>query len=163
MSNAFLYRMPSGIPGAVSRQENQTIESVPFDSSTPFAGYGLFGKVASGKLQPVGSGDAATAVYGLLTRPYPTQGGANDPLGTGTPPTTGFANVMRRGYATVKLNAGTAALNGAVYVRVAAPSGAKVVGGIEAAADSTNTILVANCTFMGAADASGNVELAYNI
>lgn len=162
MSNAFLYRMPSGIPGAVSREENKTIESVPFDSAAAFVGYGLFGKIASGKLQPVGSGDAATAVYGLLTRPYPTNSGT-DGLGVSTPPTSGFANVLRRGYASVKVNAGTAALNGPVYIRVAAASGAKVIGGIEAAADSTNTILVAGCTFMSAADASGNAEIAYNI
>ena len=163
MSNAILYRMPSGIPGAVSREENKTIESVPFDSAAPFSAYGRFGKIASGKLQPVGAGDAATAVYGLLTRPYPTQGGASDPLGTATPPTTGFANVLRRGYATVVVNAGTPALNGPVYIRVATPSGAKVVGGIEAVADSTNTILVAGCTFMGAADAAGNAEIGFNI
>jgi hypothetical protein len=162
MSNAFMFRMPSGIPGAVSREENKTIESVPFDSSTPVAGYGLFGKIASGKLQPVGAGDAATAVYGLLVRPFPTNSGT-DGLGVSTPPTTGFSNVLRRGYASVKVNAGTAALNGPVYIRVATPAGAKVIGGIEAVADSTNTILVAGCTFMSAADASGNAEIAYNI
>lgn len=162
MSNAFLYRMPSGIPGTVSREENKTIESVPFDSSTPFVGYGLFGKIAAGKLQPVGAGDAATAVYGLLLRPFPTNSGT-DGLGVSVPPTTGFSNVLRRGYASVKVNAGTAALNSPVYIRVAAPSGAKVIGGIEAVSDTTNTILVANCTFMSAADASGNAEIAYNI
>lgn len=159
---SFLYRMPSGIPGDISRRENMTIESVPFDSSTPFSAYGLFGKVASGKLQPVGASDTAASVYGLLVRPYPTQS-AQEPLGTATPPASGIANVLRRGYMTVKLNSGTAALDGQVYVRVANPSGAKVVGGIEAAADSTNTIAISNCTFMGVADASGNVEIAYNI
>lgn len=159
---SFLYRMPSGIPGDISRRENMTIESVPFDSGAPFSAYGLFGKIASGKLQPVGAGDAAAAAYGLLVRAYPTQS-AQEPLGTATPPASGIANVLRRGYMTVKLNSGTAALNGQVYVRVANPSGAKVVGGIEAAADSTNTIAITNCTFMGAADASGNVEIAYNI
>lgn len=159
---SFLYRMPSGIPGDISRRENMTVESVPFDPNAAFSAYGLFGKIASGKLQPVGAGDAATAVYGLLVRPYPTQS-AQEPLGTATPPTSGIANVLRRGYMTVKLTSGTAALNGQVYVRVATPSGPKVIGGIEAAADGTNTIAITNCTFMGSADASGNVEIAYNI
>lgn len=162
MGNAILYRMPSGIPGAVSREENKTIESVAHDSATPFAGYGLFGKIAAGKLQPVGAGDAAAAVYGLLIRPFPTNSGT-DGLGTSTPPTTGIANVMRRGYATVKNNAGTPALNGPVYIRVAAAAGGKPIGGIEAASDTTNTILVPGCTFMCAADAAGNVEIGYNI
>ena len=159
---AYLYRMPSGIPGAVSREENKTIESVPLDSATPFAGFGLFGKIASGKLQPVGAGDAATAVYGLLTRPYPANS-SNDALGTSTPPTTGFGNVLRRGYATVKNNAGTPALNGPVYIRVATAGAGKPIGGIEAVADSTNTILVDRCTFMGPADAAGNAEIGFNI
>lgn len=159
---AYLFRMPSGIPGAASREENKTVESVPFDSTTPFAGFGLFGKIVSGKLQPVGAGDAATAVYGLLLRPFPANS-SQDGLGTATVPTSGIANVLRRGYATVQLNAGTAALNSPVYIRVATPSAGKPVGGIEAASDTTNTILVAGCTFMGPADASGNVELAYNI
>ena len=63
---------------------------------------------------------------------------------------------------TVLLRAGAAALNGQVYVRVAAAAAGKPIGGIEAAADSANTIAV-NARFMSAADATGNVEIAYNI
>lgn len=159
---SFLYRMPSGIPGMVSREENKTIETVPFDSAAPFSAFGLFGKIVAGKLDPVGAGDVATSIYGLLVKPFPANS-SQEGLGTAVPPTSGPANVLRRGYATVQLNAGTAALNGTVYVRVATPGSGKPIGGIEAAADSTNTIVVANCTFMGAADASGNVEIAYNI
>ncbi len=163
MSNAILYRMASGIPGVVSRPSQSTIEPAIQDPNNAFSAYGLFGKIASGKFIPVGAGDAATAVYGLLVRPYPTQGAnASDPLGAAVPPTSGVANVLRRGYMTVKLNAGTAALGGQVYVRVANAATGKPIGGIEAAADSTNTIAV-NATFMSAADASGNVEIAYNI
>lgn len=161
---AFLYRMPQGIAGDVTRQSVSTIETQILDSGAPFSAYGLFGKIASGKFVPVGSGDAASAVYGLLVRPFPTQGAnASDPLGTSVPKTSGAADVLRRGYVSVKLNSGTAALGGAVYVRVANASAGKPIGGIEAAADSTNTILVAGASFMGAADASGNVEIAYNI
>lgn len=161
---AFVYRMPSGIPGDVSRQSIATIEPHVFNSSLPFAGYGLFGKIASNKFVPVGSGDAAGAVYGLLIRPNPTTGAnASDPLGTSVPPTTGLADVLRRGYAFVKVNAGTAAINGAVYIRVAAAAAGKPIGGIEAAADGANTITVAGAIFMSAADASGNAEIAFNI
>jgi len=161
---AFLYRMPSGIPGDVTRQSQSTIEAQLLDSTQPFAGYGLFGKVASGKFVPVGAGDAATAVYGLLVRPYPTQGAnPSDPLGTSVPATSGAGNVMRRGYVNVKVNAGTASLGSGVYIRVAAAAAGKPIGGIEAAADSTNTILVVGAAFMGAADASGNAEISYNI
>lgn len=161
---AFLYRMPSGIAGDITRQSLATVESQVLNSSLPFAGYGLFGKVASGKFVPITTGDAAGAVYGLLARPFPTQGAnASDPLGTSVPATSGVANVLRRGYMNVTLNAGTAALGGAVYVRVATPGTGKPIGGIEAVSDSTNTILVAGASFMSAADASGNVEIGFNI
>lgn len=160
---AFTYRMPSGIPGAVSRESVSTIEAIPSNASLPFAGFGLFGKIASGKFVPVGSGDAAAAVYGLLVRAYPA-GNTQDGLGTSTPNQGAtIHDVLRRGYMTVKNNAGTPALNGQVYVRVAAAAAGKPIGGIEAAADSTNTIAVTNCIFMGPADANGNVEIAFNI
>lgn len=164
MGNAILYRMPSGIPGAISRQSVSTIEPALLDSTNTFSAYGLFGKIVSGKFVPVGSGDTASVVYGLLVRPYPTQGAnASDPLGTAVPKTSGPCDVLRRGYMTVKLNAGTAALAGQVYVRVANAAAGKPIGGIEAASDGSNTIAINGATFMSAADASGNVEIALNI
>lgn len=164
MGNAILYRMDSGIPGDISRKAQSTVEPVALDGTNKFTAYGLFGKIASGKFVPLGAGDVAASAYGLLVRPYPTQGAnPSDPLGTAVPLGTGIGDCMRRGYMTVKLNAGTAAQAGQVYVRVAAAAAGKPIGGIEAAADSTNTIAITGATFMSAADASGNVEIAYNI
>lgn len=164
MSNAILFRMASGIPGDISRRSQSTVEAIPLDSTLPFPAYGVFGKLTSGKFVPIAGGDAATAVYGLFVRPYPTTGGAaSDPLGIATPPSKGIGDVMRRGYMTVKNNAGTPALGSPVYVRVAAPASGKPIGGIEAAADSTNTIAVTGAIFMNAGDANGNVEIAFNI
>lgn len=164
MGNAFLYRMPAGIPGDVTRASQSTIEPVFLDPALPFAGYGLFGKIAAGKFVPFGAGDANGADYGLLVRAYPTTGGSGaDPLGTSTPPTKGVADVLRRGYMTVKLNAGTASKDSQVYVRVAAAAAGKPIGGIEAVADSTNTVAITIASFIGPADASGNVEIQYNI
>lgn len=161
---AYTYRMPSGIPGAVTRESVATIETQVLDSGNAFSGYGLFGKISSGKFVPVGAGDAASAVYGMLVRPFPTQGAnASDPLGTAVPKTSGAADVLRRGYISVKCNAGTPAVGGQVYVRVAAAATGKPIGGIEAAADGSNTIAVAGATFVGAADAGGNVEIGFNI
>ncbi|MBR7512626.1 hypothetical protein KC219_20915, partial [Mycobacterium tuberculosis] len=118
------------------------IESGILDSGFPFASYGIPVKRVSGKIRPVAAGDAAGVIIGLLVRPFPT-GASQDPLGTSTPPTTGVGNVMRRGYMTVQCNAGTPADGGTVYVRVAAPSGAKVLGGIEAASERPNTYVTA--------------------
>lgn len=161
---AYTTRMPSGIPGDVTRPASAHIEPAVLNSALTFGAYGVFGKIASGKFVPVTTGDTAASVYGLLIRPYPITGAnASDPLGTAVPPTSGMADVLRRGYASVLLRSGTAAQNGQVYVRVAAAAAGKPIGGIEAAADGSNTIAVSGCTFMGPADASGNVEIAYNI
>lgn len=164
MSNAFLYRMPAGIPGDITRPSQATVEPAMLDSANPFSEFGVFGKISGEKLVPFGAGDADGAEYGLYARAYPITGGSgSDPLGTSTPPTSGVADVLRRGYMTVKLRAGTSEKDGQVYVRVAAGTASQPVGGIEAVADSTNTVAITKAKFMGAADASGNVEIAYNI
>lgn len=160
MSNAILYRMASGIQGAVSREDNNTIESVPYGSSA-FPTYGVPYKYSSGTIVPIAANDTADSVMGLLIRPFPLTGG--NTLGTSTPPTTGIANGLRRGFATVVCNNGTPALGGQVYVRIDTPSGAKVVGGIEATSDSTHTIAPAGWFFNGVADANGNVEIQINL
>ena len=49
---AFLYRMPSGIAGDVTRQSISTIEAQVLDSSNAFGAFGLFGKIASSKFIP---------------------------------------------------------------------------------------------------------------
>lgn len=160
---AFLTRMPSGIPGAITRESQAKIEPVVLDAAGPFPGYGLFGKVVSGKVRPMGAADVAASVYGLLVRPFPTNS-SQDGLGTSTPPQNGgIGDMLVSGYASVKSNAGTPALNGTVYIRVANAAGGKPIGGIEAVADSTNTIVVAGARFMGPADASGNAEIAFNV
>lgn len=160
MGNAILFRMASGIPGDLSRRGAGTFESVVLDPTNPFPAYGLAGKTVNGKFVPIAGGDAASVINGILIRPYPIQtANAN---GTGIS-TSKIGDRMRRGYMTIQNNAGTPTVDGQVYVRVAAPSGAKVIGGFEAAADSTNTIAVPNCVFCDAGDAAGNVEIRFNI
>lgn len=159
MGNSILYRMPSGIPGDVSRKSHSTIEA--HNTVAGLTAFGLFGKLnADGKFAPLTSADTATNVYGLIVRSYPTQSATNS-LGAAAP-VVGFNDVMRRGYMTVKCNAGTAKAGGKVFVRIATGTEAKPIGGIEAVADAANTIEV-NAMFMHAADASGNVEISYNI
>src|SRR5690606_6207358 len=107
--------------------------------------------------------DTISLIYGIYVRPYPTHS-SQDALGTSTPPTKGIGNVLKRGYMTVLLRNSTAAVkNGAVYVRLADPATGTPAGGLEAAADSTDTDVLSVANFMGAADAAGCVEIAYNI
>jgi hypothetical protein len=157
---SYLFRMPSGIAGDVSRKENSLVETQMFNSAAAFTAYGLVGKMSSGKFVPFAGGEAATDAYGVLVRPFPTQS-SQDPLGTSTPPTSGAADVLRRGYITIKLNGGaTVAAGGQVYVRVAAAAAGKPIGGFEGAADAANTIAI-DAVFLSAADADGNVEISF--
>ena len=164
MSNAFLYRMPAGIPGQVNRFSAATVEPQLLDTTNFPTVYGVPVAIdaTSKNTRKIMAGDTAASVYGMYVRPYPTNSGT-DPIGTSTPPVAGICNVLKRGYMSVQLNGATAAAkNGTVYVRTAVGTGS-IIGGIEAAADSTNTFAMANAYFTGPADANGNVEIGFNI
>lgn len=156
---AYLNRMPAGIPGDVSRKEGAVIES-NLAGPKPIP-YGAFVKLVSGKLEPLAASDTAAVIYGLAVRPYPKQSDAVG-FGAASAPAGSLCDVLRSGYMTVALKSGTAVRGGQVHVRVTADAD-KSVGDIEAAADTTKTVAVTGCTFMGPADADGNTEIAYNI
>lgn len=164
MGNAYTYRMPSGIPGAVSREENKTIETRPFDSNFPCTAYGIPVKLVGGLIRPIAASDTNSNVWGFLVRPFPTTNGpSGSALGTSVPPTSGMGNVLRRGYMSVQNITGTPADQGAVYTRTASASGSQFIGDIEATNPSGNGFSITAAVFTSAADASGNVEIAYNI
>lgn len=161
MANTILYRMPSGIPGDVSRKNESLVDSrvLDRDVNRQFPGFGLPGKLVAGIFTPIVAGDTAASVYGFLTRPFPTMG--RDGPSSLPNPNLGLHGIMRNGYMTVKCNAGTAAPMGPVYMRVAAGTTQKPIGGLEAAADGANTVLLPRTYFTHAADAAGNVEIEY--
>lgn len=152
MSNAFLYRMPAGFAGAVTRLEVAKIEPNIMDPDTPVTVYGVPVIKTSGKICPfAGSG----TIYGFLVRPYPTQSETNTQvIGSATPSENQTCDILRSGYMTVKNTLGTAAIDGAVYVN-------DTTGLVQASA--VGGTAVTGAAFMGAADADGNVEIVYNI
>lgn len=152
MSNAYLYRMPSGIAGDVTRHEVAKIEAQVLDSTTPPTVFGVPVKMVSGKIKPLAS--AQDVIYGWLVRPYPTGAATSEALDAGTPVAGNPCDILRSGYMTVKVTAGVAAKN--VVVLFNATTG-KVEAG---ASGGTSTV---NAFFMGEADANGNVEIVYNI
>lgn len=160
MGNAYLKRMPSGIPGDISRRAQSIVEAVQLNAAAAFSGYGLPGKIVGGKFVPIEAADAANVVYGFLARPYPIQTANADGSGVNS---VQMGDVLRSGFMTVKNNAGVAAFNGQVYVRVANAAAGKPIGGIEAAADAGNCVAITGCTFKAAADADGNVEIEFHI
>ena len=170
--NVYTYRMPAGIPGAVSRELAAVEEPHVLSTANTPAAYGDPVKIGTdGRIQAFGAGDAITALYGFLVRPYPTQNAVYNAQGFGPASPMGGrpCTVLKSGYISVVIQGTTVAANGgAVYIRVAGtvPTPGKI-GGLEAAADPTagNTLAVPvpNSYFRGAADAQGNSELAYNL
>lgn len=166
---AFSYRMPAGIPGEVNRINSAKIEAqivTPLGTTGAPSQYGLAMVVDNtggnvGNMRVASSSD--TAIYGFLVRPFPT-GASQDQLGTSTPPASGIVDIMRSGYMLMKLGGVTAAAKGGqVYIYVTTTDANNpVVGGI-AAATSASAIAVPNCIFMGPADTSNFVEIAFNI
>ena len=150
MSQVIGNTFDNGFAGMYSRQPDQIIDTRKAGAVLPF-GYPV--KYSAGAVVPFGSGDAATAFLGIAVAEVKTAPGQ---YASGEP-----TAVMKRGRCTVKCNVGTPALNGDVYVRIVAngsiPAG--VVGEIEAAADSSNTIKLTNVKFLGAKDANGIVEV----
>jgi len=137
---AFTYRMPAGIPGAITRSEFSLVEGGVLDTTNPPATFGIPMVIdaSSHNYRSVIANDLSSAIVAMYVRPYPMQGNGTDGLGTSTPPTSGVCNAMKFGYMSVKLNGATAATKGgAVYARTANPSSGKPVGGLEAAAEVT--------------------------
>ncbi len=170
MSNAISFRMAQGVAGALSRVNiGETVEQIAY-GATPFSAYGLAAKISGNTIVlPAASTDA---IYGLLVRPFPIEdftaetGAPNSGpvIGTSTPPTAGIANVLTRGYMTVKVGTGggAPALGGAVYVRYASGTTALPVGGLEATFLTGINVAVPNARWLGSADANGNAEVFFD-
>lgn len=137
MVNSFLYRMPSGVAGSVTRPLETAVESVFLNASKPVLAFGAPVKLISGKAEPLEASDAASVFYGILARVAPSIGGSTAQLFTsGVPNTDSVQGVVTRGYVNVACTIGTPVRGGQVYARVVAASG-KAIGDIEATADVT--------------------------
>lgn len=100
---AYLYRMPVGIAGAISRPQDLTVEPVILKSANAFAAYGLAGKYdADGFFVPLADGDTADKVKGIYVRPYPTTSQPDMVRQVGTDKNFP-GDAMKRGYMTVNL------------------------------------------------------------
>ncbi|HVQ51726.1 MAG TPA: hypothetical protein VMS92_16910 [Mycobacterium sp.] len=169
--------MPAGIAGASNRQQASTIERQIMSATAPATVYGVMMSWEAGGTNAVrlpAPGDTAPSFAGLLVRPYPTNS-SNDGLNTSTPMTSaqgGEANIMKRGYMTVRLYGATPVTKGLPVQVSLATAGSDVPGGITATPVATNIINIPNCYFMGPAFTDPNtanagspsiVEIAYNI
>ncbi|MGA9607009.1 MAG: hypothetical protein WBR21_08305 [Rouxiella badensis] len=161
---AYLKRMPAGIAGGISRPQDLTVEPVMLDSTNLFSAYGLGGKYSGGKFVPIVAADTAAVLAGIYVRPYPTMSQPDTvrQIGTGK---NYMGDCMKRGYASVNIggDASGVTLGGTVYMRVATPTALSPLGAFLFAADGANTVQITNAYFTGPGDASGNIEIAFNI
>jgi hypothetical protein len=168
----FMYRMPAGIPGEVTRFQTigTTIAAQVQNNTTPFTSYGQVGTIDTNGARPILAADAAapTTPIGISVRPFPASDNqvANPGVvgfGAGTPMPKGIIDLLFRGYINMKLNGAAAAVNGApVYVYSGVSTGNHVQAGIEAAAGA-NLWVLPGAFFTGPADAQGNTEIQFNI
>ncbi|MBK5145853.1 hypothetical protein I2494_19480 [Budviciaceae bacterium BWR-B9] len=163
---AYLYRMPIGIPGGVTRPRDLTIEPVALNYQNQFTSYGLVGKYVGDKFVPLVDGDTIDKVKGILVRPFPITSFADLAyIGVNV---NQIGDNLKRGYICVKVTAGNAvtAQKGApIYVRVAAGTSGSPVGSFVLTQDATatNTPQLPNAEVMGPGEADGRIEIAYNI
>jgi hypothetical protein len=176
LGNAFMFRMPAGIPGAINRPDQATIEPVALNPANPFTAYGRFGKTVAGLFVPLASADTVALITGLLVRPFPIQSSSwpGAAFLTGAPMTQfgGIGDRAKRGYFTVQMGFGTAVKDAAVWVCLTATANSQV-GDIGDASIGANGAAVPGAVFTGPADATnqtagpptiqGQVEIAYNI
>lgn len=143
--------MPRGFAGALTRGfYDNTTEVKANDASAPVYAFGVPVKINSAGtgVTPVTAG--SDAVYGFAVRLYGQVNFApNGQSVQNQQPVT----VLRRGYMAVAVTGGTAALGGKVYLDASG----------KISADSSSNTEIPGCIFMGAADADGLAEIAFNI
>jgi hypothetical protein len=176
LGNAFMYRMPAGIPGAINRPDQATIEPVALNPANPFTAYGRFGKTVAGLFVPLAGGDTVALITGLLVRPFPIQSSSwpGAAFLTGAPMNQ-FGSIgdrARRGYYTVQMGFGVATKDAPVWVCLTATAGS-AVGDLGDASIAANGAAIPNCFYTGPSDATnqsagpptiqGQVEIAYNL
>lgn len=141
---SFLYRMPSGVVGSVTRALDTSVESAFMNIAKAVTAFGAPCKMTSGKIELIESGDTAASFYGIVSRVAPSISGSTAQLfADGVPNSDVAQGVVVRGYVNVTCTVGTPVRGGAVYMRVVAATG-KAIGDLEATADSTNSVALTN-------------------
>jgi hypothetical protein len=159
--------MNNGFAGSYSRQPDMIIDAhavaseITFGEPVVYKGTQVESVAEALKASDLTASTVAGAFVGVgaaeikSATEYLTSGAGKYHLGD-------IAAVLKRGRVNVICQKGTPALNGDVYVRVEANTSypTAVVGGFEAAADSTKTVKLTNAKWRGAADGNGVAELS---
>lgn len=150
--------MPNGFPGTYSRQPDMIVDTHPLGGSANVA-FGAPLVYSGNSVVPFSATGTPAAFAGIASREIKSALSYTDQSGKYQP--NEAVPVFKRGCINVQCNNGTPAMNGNVYIRTAAnaaiPTG--VVGGFEATADGSNTVLLTNVKWHGSADSNGVAEI----
>ena len=149
--------MSHGFSGSYARQPDMIVNTAPLGGTEiiPFGTPLVRGE--NGVVLPMGIGNTGNQFIGVAGREVKSPAEFfNQNVGQYAPEDP--VSVFQRGCINVKCQKGSPAIDGTVYVRVAA-SGSYVVGGFEAEADGTNTVALSNAQWNGPADSNGVAEL----
>ena len=144
--------MSHGFAGSYARQPDMIVNTAPLggDAAIPFGTPLVRG--ADGAVVPMGTGNTAGQFIGVAGTEVKSQTEfLRQSIGQYAPGEP--VSVFQRGCINVKCQKGTPAIDGTVYVRVAAS------GSYEAEADGTNTVALLNAQWGGPADGNGVAEL----
>lgn len=149
--------MSHGFAGSYARQPDMIVNTAPLGGATVI----LFGtplvRGENGAVLPMGAGNTGNQFIGVAGREVKSPAEFfNQNVGQYSPDEP--VSVFQRGCINVKCQKGEPAIDGTVYVRVAASEGYSV-GGFEAEADGTNTVALSNAQWNGPADSNGVAEL----
>lgn len=149
--------MSHGFSGSYARQPDMIVNTAPLGGtgSIPFGTPLVRGE--NGAVLPMGTGNTGNQFIGVAGREVKSPAEFfSQSVGQYAPEEA--VSVFQRGCINVKCQKGEPAIDGTVYVRVAASEGYSV-GGFEAEADGTNTVALSNAQWNGPADNNGVAEL----
>ena len=149
--------MLHGYAGSISRQPDTIIDTHPAGGAIAFGGAVVY---SNGAVVTPGASATAADFVGVAVRE--TKSATNYlNQNEGSYVQYDAVPVLKRGCVNVICQNGTPALDGTVYVRVAANASipGAVVGGFEAASDGANSVALTNAKWKGGKDGNGVAEI----
>lgn len=165
---SYLLQAPTGIPGDVTRVDESNVEpGMLVQNAVPAypQAYGIPLVAAVGGFAAWNTTNIATDFQAVLVREVPAIAGSvsSDTSFSPSVPNHDQPNgILVRGYINVICQYGTPARDGVVYIRVAATSGSRLLGGFEATSDGGNNVALTATQALWASDgmdANNNAEL----
>lgn len=166
---SYTLQAPTGVQGDISRADETSVEpAMLIQSGSPLAFAQSFGiplVYASGGVTQYQTSNVAADFAGVLVRQAPGIAGsiASDAsFSPSVPNPVQVQGMAVRGYVNVICQYGTPVRGGIVYIRTAATSGSRLLGGFEATSDPGNNVALSLTQASWATDgfdASLNAEL----